>query len=415
MAVLLWVFFLSMHSGLFSENKRIVLLSFCLFWLSVFMKSRLLYGGKKMAQVRFEKVTKRYGTFTAVRDLNIDIPDGEFVTFVGPSGCGKTTSLRMVAGLEEVTAGILYIGDRVANNIPSKDRGIAMVFQSYALFPHMTVGANIAFGLKIKKVGPSERMKKVQWALELLDLQGLGDRHPRELSGGQRQRVALGRALVLDPEVLLLDEPLSNLDAKLRLKMRTEIKRIHKTLKSTVVYVTHDQVEAMTLSDRVAIMNKGELMQVGSPKEVYSHPQNIFVADFIGSPPINFLEVRLKQKEGNLYLVTSDFELCLPDDKAAQLRKYGGEPRLMLGIRPQDIHQREYAPSMPWKENRIKASIDVLEPLGDAIVATVIAGKQILQATLPPEAETKTDHPISLAVDMGNIHLFDPDTGESAL
>lgn len=363
-----------------------------------------------MSDLKFENVTKRFGNVLAVDELNIKIDDGEFVTFVGPSGCGKTTTLRMVAGLEEITEGILYINNEIANNIPSKDRGIAMVFQSYALFPHMTVASNIAFGLKIKKVPEVERIKKVEWALELLDLQGLGNRYPRELSGGQRQRVALGRALVLDPEILLLDEPLSNLDAKLRLKMRTELKRIHKALKTTVIYVTHDQVEAMTLSDRVAIMNKGQLMQVGSPQDVYASPENMFVAGFIGSPPINFLNARLKRKEGKLYVLTEDFELHLPYSKAAKISYQLHDEKVILGIRPQDIYEMGHAPSMRWRDNVIKAIVDVLEPLGDSIVGTVIAGKQILQATLSPETEAKSDHTIDLLVDMDKIHLFDPDT-----
>jgi len=233
-----------------------------------------------MADVKFENVTKRFGNFIAVNNLSINIDDGEFVTFVGPSGCGKTTTLRMIAGLEEITTGTLYISDKVANNIPSKDRGIAMVFQSYALFPHMTVASNIAFGLKIKKVPEAERRKKVDWALELLDLQGLGDRYLRELYGGQMQRVALGRALVLDPEVLLLDEPLSNLDAKLRLKMRTELKRIHKSLKKTVIYVTHDQVEAWNITglrylSKIINLNRKDRIVNKSCTYFYGHGDKI--------------------------------------------------------------------------------------------------------------------------------------------
>ena len=366
-----------------------------------------------MASVRFENITKRFGNVTAVEDINLDITDGEFVTFVGPSGCGKSTCLRMVAGLEEITEGRLFIGDKFANYIPAKDRGIAMVFQSYALFPHMTVEANVSFGLKIKKVPEEERRKKIEWGLELVDLQGLGGRYPRELSGGQRQRVALARALVLSPEVLLLDEPLSNLDAKLRLKMRTELKRIHKAVKSTIIYVTHDQVEAMTLSDRIAVMSMGKLMQAGHPLEVYAHPNNMFVAGFIGSPPINFLEARLEERDGKLMAATSDFALALPEDKAAKAQKWGKGPEVVLGMRPQDIYEMAHAPSLPWIDNTIQAVVDVMEPLGDAVVATVIAGEQTFQATLPPETEAELDKPISLVVDLGNIHLFDPQTEEA--
>jgi multiple sugar transport system ATP-binding protein len=366
-----------------------------------------------MASVSFERVTKRFGSVTAVSDVNLDIADGEFVTFVGPSGCGKTTCLRMVAGLEEITEGRLYIGEKLANYIPAKDRGIAMVFQSYALFPHMTVNANISFGLKIKKVPETERREKIEWALRLVDLEGLGDRHPRELSGGQRQRVALARALVLSPEVLLLDEPLSNLDAKLRIKMRTEIKRLHKTIEATVIYVTHDQVEAMTLSDRIAVMNQGRLMQTGLPLEVYARPNNVFVAGFIGSPPINFLNARLEGREGGLGVVTPDFALGLPEDRAAKARAWGGGPDVVLGVRPQDIYETAHAPDLPWTENVVRATVDVMEPLGDAVVATVIAGQQTFQVTLPPETRARPDQPIDLIVDLGNIHLFDPQTEEA--
>jgi len=366
-----------------------------------------------MARVKFENVTKRFGDVTAVGNVNLDIADGEFVCFVGPSGCGKTTCLRMVAGLEEISDGQLFIGEKFANYIPSKDRGIAMVFQSYALFPHMTVEANVSFGLKIKKVPAAERREKIDWALELVDLEGLGDRRPRELSGGQRQRVALARALVLSPEVLLLDEPLSNLDAKLRLKMRTELKRIHKTIKATVIYVTHDQVEAMTLSDRIAVMDAGKLMQAGHPLEVYAHPNSLFVAGFIGSPPINFLDARLEERDGKLFVVTPDFSLGLPEDKAATARAWSGGPKVILGIRPQDIYETAHAPALPWTDNAVRATVDVMEPLGDAVVATVIAGQQVFQVTLPPETEAKPDQPVDLVMDLDHLHLFDPQTEEA--
>lgn len=364
-----------------------------------------------MARVKMEHITKRFGNTTAVSDVNLDIADGEFVCFVGPSGCGKTTCLRMVAGLEEITEGQLYIGDTLANNVPSKDRGIAMVFQSYALFPHMTVDANISFGLKIKKVPADERRRKIDWALDLVDLVGLGERHPKELSGGQRQRVALARALVLSPEVLLLDEPLSNLDAKLRLKMRTELKRIHKAIKATVIYVTHDQVEAMTLSDRIAVINEGKLMQAGAPLDVYAKPQNQFVAGFIGSPPINFLEARLEERDGKIFVVMPAFALGLPTDKDEAIKKWKGGPDVMLGIRPQYIYEVNHAPQMDWTDNTVKSTIDVMEPLGDEVVATVIADSEIFQVTLPPEVKAQPDQPIDLVVDLAKIHIFDPQTG----
>jgi len=368
-----------------------------------------------MASVTFEHVTKRFGSVTAVDDVNLEISDGEFLCFVGPSGCGKTTCLRMVAGLEEITEGQLYIGEKFANYIPSKDRGIAMVFQSYALFPHMTVEANVSFGLKIKKVPQVERREKIDWALSLVDLEGLEERYPRELSGGQRQRVALARALVLSPDVLLLDEPLSNLDAKLRLKMRTELKRIHKTIEATVIYVTHDQVEAMTLSDRIAIINEGRLMQAGAPLKVYARPNNKFVAGFIGSPPINFLEADLEERDGKLFVVTPDFALGLPEDKAAKAKAWSGGLEVVLGTRPQDIYETAHAPAMPWRDNAIQATVDVMEPLGDAVVATVIVGQQVLQITLPSETEAQLDQPIDLLVNLDHVHLFDPETEEAIL
>jgi len=366
-----------------------------------------------MSSVKFEHITKRFGKITAVSDVNLDIADGEFVCFVGPSGCGKTTCLRMVAGLEDITEGQLYIGERLANYVQPKNRGIAMVFQSYALFPHMTVNANTSFGLKIKKIPETQRREKIDWALKLVDLEGLGERHPRELSGGQRQRVALARALVLNPEVLLLDEPLSNLDAKLRLKMRTEIKRIHKAIKATTIYVTHDQVEAMTLSDRIAIIHQGKLMQAGPPLEVYARPDNKFVAGFIGSPPINFLEARLEERDDKLFLITPSFAFGLPEDKAAKVRAWDGGPVVILGARPQDIYEKAHAPAMDWTDNTLRAVVDVMEPLGDAVVATVFAGEKVLQVTLPPETEAQLDQPIDLIADMGNIHLFDPQTEEA--
>jgi multiple sugar transport system ATP-binding protein len=270
-----------------------------------------------MANVILNNVTKKFGKFIAVRKMNLNINDGKFVTLVGPSGCGKTTTLRMIAGLEDITSGELKIGGKFEN---------------------------IAFGLKIKKVARDTILKKISWALDLLDLTGLDDRRPRELSGGQRQRVALGRALVLDPEVLLLDEPLSNLDAKLRLKMRTELKRIHRKIGSTVVYVTHDQVEAMTLSDEIAIMNKGLLIQVGRPLEVYDKPENKFVAGFLGSPPMNFIPVDLIEDNGELFVDASDFRIPIPNQKIDKVRKNAeiGE-KLIFGIRPEDIVRVERA------------------------------------------------------------------------
>lgn len=360
-----------------------------------------------MARVKFEHIFKAYGKVRVVEDFDLDINDGEFVALVGPSGCGKSTTLRMVAGLEDITSGKLWIGERIANHLPPKLRGIAMVFQSYALFPHMTVEANIGFGLKLAKIPLEERRRKIDWALDLLDLKGLGHRYPRELSGGQRQRVALGRALVLDPQVLLLDEPLSNLDAKLRLKMRTELKRIHKHLRSTTIYVTHDQIEAMTLSDRIAIMNQGRLQQAGTPLEVFNQPNNLFVAGFIGSPPINVLRGRVEERDGTPRVATSSFSVPLEGKRAAAVRQWQGGPDVLLGIRPQDLFVARNGNAV------FDARVDVVEPLGDSQVATVVAGEDQLQAVLPVDVPLSPDTSLRMGLNQDHIHLFDVTTEQA--
>jgi len=340
------------------------------------------------------------------------IADGEFVTLVGPSGCGKSTLLRCIAGLEEITDGKLSIGGKLANNTPAKDRGIAMVFQSYALFPHMTVEANIAFGLKIRKTPEQEKRTKIAWAVKLLHLEGLEQRYPRELSGGQRQRVAIGRSLVLEPEVLLLDEPLSNLDAKLRLKMRTEFKQLHKTIGRTTIYVTHDQVEAMTLSDRIAIMYNGVAQQIGAPFDVYNHPANMFVAGFIGSPPINFMPVEIVKKGKEFWLETAGFALNLAPLSAdrVQALEASGLRECILGIRPQYLHPKGDPRVAGLTGNLIKTSVDLTEPLGENLIVVVTVGEHTLKATLPNETDVMPDTPIELAINTHNIHLFDPKT-----
>jgi len=366
-----------------------------------------------MADVILNNISKNFGKFIAVKNMNLDIKDGKFITLVGPSGCGKTTTLRMIAGLEDITSGELRIGGKFSNYIQPKDRGISMVFQSYALFPHMTVAENIAFGLKIKKVARDTILKKINWVLDLLDLTGLDGRRPRELSGGQRQRVALGRALVLDPEVLLLDEPLSNLDAKLRLKMRTELKRIHRKIGSTIVYVTHDQVEAMTLSDEIAVMNKGVLMQVGPPLEVYDKPDNKFVAGFLGSPPMNFIPVDLVKDNSKFCLDVKDFKIFIPDLKADKVKKNAkiGE-ELIFGIRPEDITRIEKAKDV-HQGNKIETIIDVIEPMGSELILSLATGKHIIQATVDPDIHLKVGQKMTVAIDTNKMHLFKLDNEET--
>jgi multiple sugar transport system ATP-binding protein len=371
-----------------------------------------------MAEVKLDHIVKRYGTVEVIKDFNMTIAEGEFVTLVGPSGCGKSTLLRAVAGLEDISEGQLSIGGKLANDMPAKDRGIAMVFQSYALFPHMTVEANIAFGLKIKKASEQVKREKIDWAVKLLHLEGLEQRYPRELSGGQRQRVAIGRSLVLDPDVLLLDEPLSNLDAKLRLRMRTEFKQLHKSLGTTTIYVTHDQVEAMTLSDRIAIMYEGVAQQIGSPIEVFNYPENMFVAGFIGSPPINFIEADLVQEGGELILKAEGFQLSLVSLEQEKLQKVkdSGLQQFVLGIRPQDIYTKGDYMVEGLTGNLIPTKVDVTEPLGESIIIVVSLGSNIIKATLPNEvgAQYDMDAPIELAVNTRKVHLFDPET-EKAL
>jgi multiple sugar transport system ATP-binding protein len=367
-----------------------------------------------MATVRFHGVSKTFGDIEAVRDLHLVVDDGELVTLVGPSGCGKTTTLRMVAGLEEITAGELYIDDVLANDIPPKNRGIAMVFQSYALFPHMTVAENIAFGLKIKSHSRSEILEKIAWAVSLLSLRGLDARLPRELSGGQRQRVALARALVLEPHVLLLDEPLSNLDAKLRVKMRTELKRIHKKLKSTIIYVTHDQVEAMSLSDRVAIMHEGSLAQVGTPLEVYRSPHNIFVAGFIGSPTMNFLNGTIIKKKGGMSIDLGVFQLSIPKRYHKRCADYLGKA-VICGIRPEDIHDKRFAKTASTPGNTIDVKTDVVEPLGDKDIVEVTKATLSFTLVCEPEVRARPDMPMTVVFDMEKTHLFDPETERNIL
>lgn len=334
-----------------------------------------------MAKVKLESLSKLFGEVKAVDNIDLTVKDGEFLTLVGPSGCGKSTTLRLIAGLEKITKGNIFIDKRLINELPPHKRNISMVFQSYALFPHMSVEANIGFGLKIKKLSRDNKRKKIGWALELLRLEGLENRLPRELSGGQRQRVALGRALVLEPDVLLLDEPLSNLDAKLRLRMRTELKRLHKKVKTTIIYVTHDQAEAMTLSDRLAVMKDGKILQLGTPEEVYKEPQNLFTAGFIGSPSMNFLP--------------GEIIPFVKDEKA------------IVGVRPEDLKlsSREVPDSLRGKSS-------VTESLGSDNYLYVEVSDTLVSVRLKPEEKAGEGEEVWLVFDSRRVHKFDKNTSK---
>jgi multiple sugar transport system ATP-binding protein len=356
-----------------------------------------------MAQVVMKDLVKRFDEVIAVRDVSLTIKDQEFMVLVGPSGCGKSTTLRMVAGLEEVTSGEIYIGDRLVNDLPPKDRDIAMVFQNYALYPHMTVYDNMAFGLKMRKFPKMEIEKRVREAAQMLGIQDLLKRKPRQLSGGQRQRVAVGRAIVRHPQVFLFDEPLSNLDAKLRVQMRVELKRLHERLETTAIYVTHDQVEAMTLGDRVVVMKDGLVQQVGDPLGVYSKPRNRFVAGFIGSPAMNFLECAVATGNGDLAVEAPGFRIAVPAPQRAALDRYRGKS-VILGLRPEDI--REATPEDP-KHYRVDAVVEVVEPLGNEILLDVKVGQHPLVARVPPTSRVRLHEQISLSVNPERLHFFD--------
>jgi multiple sugar transport system ATP-binding protein len=360
-----------------------------------------------MATVTFENVNKNYGDFQAVKDLDLEIGDGEFMVLVGPSGCGKTTSLRMIAGLEEITSGTLKIGDRVVNDVPPKDRDIAMVFQSYALYPHMSVRENLAFGLKLRKVPKAEIERRVNEAAETIQLGKLLDRKPKELSGGQRQRVALGRAIVREPAVFLMDEPLSNLDAKLRVQTRAEIARLHQRLKTTVVYVTHDQVEAMTMGTRIAVMNEGLLQQVGSPQVLYDTPINRFVAGFIGSPSMNFVEVHMEGSgEGARLVGPGDWSIPLPNRYRDAATPRAGKT-LVAGFRPEHLDIGEGGSG----HGAFQARADVVEYLGNEELLHVNAADQDIVAIVDSEHRVRPGDIVSLVLPLDKLHLFDGETG----
>ena len=395
---------------------------------------------RRVAEVTFQGVSKVYSDGTrAVDDFNLEIEDGEFMVLVGPSGCGKTTALRMVAGLEEISEGVVRIGERVVNHVPSRDRDIAMVFQSYALYPHLSVYDNIAFGLKLKKMPKQEIEQRVQEAARVLGLEELLKRKPRALSGGQRQRVAMGRAVVRQPSAFLMDEPLSNLDAKLRVQMRAEIARLQSDLGTTTIYVTHDQVEALTMGDRVAVMRKGELLQVAPPQELYDRPDNLFVGGFIGSPAMNMIEASLERQDGTLAVSLGSAKIALGDETLSvrpALRSYEGR-NVILGIRPEDLEDAELEPDTP-ADRRLQGQVELREALGAEIMVhfRTDASHAITDETRELQKDVGADEirrgessgativgrfgarsrvregePVEVAVDTRALHFFDPDTG----
>ena len=365
-----------------------------------------------MASLSLQHINKTYPNgFQAVKDFNLEIEDKEFIIFVGPSGCGKSTTLRMIAGLEEISGGTLKIGDKVMNDVEPKDRDIAMVFQNYALYPHMTVYDNMAFGLKLRKVPKDQIDKAVREAARILDLEKLLDRKPKALSGGQRQRVAMGRAIVRNPKVFLMDEPLSNLDAKLRVQMRIEISKIHQRLGATIIYVTHDQTEAMTLGTRIVVMKDGVVQQVDTPQNLYQKPGNLFVAGFMGSPQMNFLDAVISEKGGNMIAtIGNEHEVIAPAAKAKVLKDKGyvGK-KVVLGIRPEDMKDdEEFLEKHP--SSHIDAEVEVSELMGAEIYLYLTYKGQNLMARVAPTSKSRRGDKVTMAMDTHKIHLFDPET-----
>jgi len=364
-----------------------------------------------VAQVRVENLNKIFSESHAVKDVSLTVEDKEFMVLLGPSGSGKTTTLRMVAGLEEITSGKIFIGERLVNDLPPRDRDIAMVFQNYALYPHMTVFDNMAFGLRVRQFPRAEIEKRVREAAEMLGIQQLLRRKPRQLSGGERQRVAVGRAIVRHPQVFLFDEPLSNLDAQLRVQMRVELKRLHERLQSTVIYVTHDQVEAMTLGDRIVVMHVGRVQQIGEPLEVYSKPRNRFVAGFIGSPAMNFIDATIAETDGELCAETVGMRVPIPAERARRLAAYKAR-KVTLGIRPEDLQMAD-----PEGSGRVSFAVvvEVVEPLGSEILLDVRLGPQALVARVDSSCRVRHQEKIRLCCVPEQMHFFDPETEEAIL
>ncbi|HJC06160.1 MAG TPA: sn-glycerol-3-phosphate ABC transporter ATP-binding protein UgpC [Candidatus Enterocloster excrementipullorum] len=364
-----------------------------------------------MASLSLRNVTKKYPNgFVAVKDFNLEIEDKEFIIFVGPSGCGKSTTLRMIAGLEDISSGELYIDGKLMNDVEPKDRDIAMVFQNYALYPHMSVYDNMAFGLKLRKTPKDEIDRKVHDAAKILDLEHLLDRKPKALSGGQRQRVAMGRAIVRNPKVFLMDEPLSNLDAKLRGQMRVEISKLHQRLETTIIYVTHDQTEAMTLGTRIVVMKDGVVQQVGSPQGLYDNPCNKFVAGFIGTPQMNMIDAQVGKSGNEVTISFGGHTLSLPDEKAKKLEAAGYVGKVVtVGIRPEDLHDEEaFLEANP--KSIFDATIRVYEMLGSEVLLYFDIEDTNFTAKVNPRTAARTGDTVKLAMDLGKIHIFDKDT-----
>ena len=369
---------------------------------------------KNMAQVSLNNVSKAFpGNVWAIRDINLGIENKEFVVFVGPSGCGKSTTLRIIAGLEEATTGDVYIGDQLVNDVPPKDRNIAMVFQNYALYPHMSAYENMSFGLRLRKYPKAEIDTRVKEAATLLGIENLMHRKPRELSGGQRQRVAVGRAIVRKPLVFLFDEPLSNLDAKMRVQMRTEIKKLHIRLQTTMIYVTHDQTEAMTLGDRIVVMKDGFIQQIADPITLYDRPVNRFVAGFIGSPPMNFVRGAVIKKDGRFYFNEGRFKVRVIDSMTRHLEPFV-DREVVFGIRPEDIYDKLFASDAP-PENTIRATCEVIEPMGSEAYLYLNTGKSSLIAKVGGHNKPTINQDMDLVFDMSKTHFFDKDTGKTII
>jgi multiple sugar transport system ATP-binding protein len=361
-----------------------------------------------MASVTYQNVAKKFGDLTIIKDLNIEVQDKEFLVLVGPSGCGKTTALRLLAGLEEITDGQILIGDRVVNDIAPKDRDIAMVFQSYALYPHLSVYDNMAFGLKLRKTPKEEIKRRVSEAAEILGITELLQRKPRQLSGGERQRVAVGRAIVREPKVFLFDEPLSNLDAKLRVQMRAEISKLHQRLQTTFIYVTHDQTEAMTMASRIAVINKGDLQQLDTPQMLYDRPANLFVAGFIGSPAMNFFRGRLARDGEKMFVDAGDFKVQIPAEYTKPYNELIGR-EVVFGIRPENIFDPEFVPPNIRTE-KVNAKVEVVELMGNETLLYMTTTKHSFVCRVDPRSKLRVGHATQLLFDMGKFHIFDAAT-----